>query len=188
MYIPLAAGGARHLPFDPTVAARGRSKAGPMPLFFLPALDLPMSARLRRNDIDYAIRPDPPQSAGRVSMDMVSAVAASDEVGRADSAAAWLRLYLTGGTLKPPFNVRTETAGNEVGPFLTGTGAYLQSLMYGLTGLRIRKDGLVEAYAPVLPQGWHSLILRNVVFRGRRFDIRVTRDPAGAARLTFADH
>jgi len=119
---------------------------------------------------------------------MLPAVAAADEVGRGDSAAAWLDLYVTGGTLKPPFNIRTETADNEVGPFLTGTGAYLQGLTYGLTGLRIRQSGLVDAYAPVLPQGWHSLTLRDVTFRGRHFDVRVTRDQSGAARLSMADH
>lgn len=185
MYIPLAPGGERHLPFGPTAVAHGKSRDTPLPLLFLPALDLPMSARLRRHDIDSAILPNPPASAGSFSMAMLPGVAASDEVGRGDSAAAWLNLYLTGGTLKPPFNVRTETADNEVGPFLTGTGAYLQSLIYGLTGLRIRTSGMARAYPPVLPRGWQSLTLRNVSFRGRRFDIRITRDPAGAARLTF---
>jgi trehalose/maltose hydrolase-like predicted phosphorylase len=188
MYIPLAAGGRRHLPFDPSVAIRGRHKAGPLPLLFLPALDLPMSASLRRHDIDYAIPLNPPPSAGSFSMAMLPAATASDEVGRGDSAAAWLDLYVTGGTLKPPFNIRTETADNEVGPFLTGTGAYLQGLMYGLTGLRIRQSGLVDAYAPVLPQGWRSLTLRDVTFRGRHLDIRVTPGSSGAARLTVTDH
>jgi hypothetical protein len=187
MYIPLAPGGGRHLPFDPSVAVRGKHRAGPLPLFFLPALDLPLSARLRQGDFDYAISPCPPASAGNVSMGMLPAVAASDEVGRGDSAAAWLDLYVTGGTLKAPFNIRTETADNEVGPFLTGTGAYLQSLMYGLTGLRIRQAGLVGAYAPILPRGWRSLTLRNVTFRGRHFDVRVTRGPTGAGRLSLAD-
>jgi hypothetical protein len=185
MYIPLAPGGARHSPFDPSVVMRGKHKAGPMPLLFLPALDLPIPAQLRQHDIDYAIAPNPPASEGHFSMAMLPAVAASDEVGWGDSAAAWLDLYLTGGTLKPPYNVRTETAGNEVGPFLTGTGAYLQSLIFGLTGLRIRQAGLVDAYAPILPKGWRSLTLRNVTFRGRQFDIRVTRDPAGAVHLTL---
>jgi hypothetical protein len=185
MYIPLAPGGARHLPFDPSVVMRGKHNAGPLPLLFLPALDLPIPARLRQHDIDYAIPPNPSASEGRFSMGMLPAVAASDEVGWGDSAAAWLDLYLTGGTLKPPYNVRTETAGNEVGPFLTGTGAYLQSLIYGLTGLRIRQTGLVDAYAPVLPQGWRSLTLRDVTFRGRQFDIRITRDAAGAVRLSL---
>jgi hypothetical protein len=147
-----------------------------------------MSAQLRQHDIESAIVPNPPPSAGSFSMAMLPGVAASDEVGRGDSAAAWLNLYLTGGTLKPPFNVRTETADNEVGPFLTGTGAYLQSLIYGLTGLRIRAAGLVRAYPPVLPKGWRSLTLRNVALRGRRFDIRITRDSAGTARLSMAGH
>jgi trehalose/maltose hydrolase-like predicted phosphorylase len=188
IYIPLAPGGERHLPFGPAVVSHGKSSDTPLPLLFLPALDLPMSARLRQNDIDSAILPNPPASAGSFSMAMLPGVAASDEVGRGDSAAAWLNLYLTGGTLKPPFNVRTETADNEVGPFLTGTGAYLQSLIYGLTGLRIRATGLARAYPPVLPQGWQSLTLRNVAFRGRRFDIRIKRDSAGTARLSMAGH
>jgi Glycosyl hydrolase family 65 central catalytic domain/Glycosyl hydrolase family 65, N-terminal domain/Glycosyl hydrolase family 65, C-terminal domain len=188
MYIPLAPDGERHLPFDPSVATRGNPRDTPLPLLFLPALDLRMSAQLRRHDIDYAILPNPPASAGSFSMAMLPGVAASDEAGRGDSAAAWLNLYLTGGTLKPPFNVRTETAGNEVGPFLTGTGAYLQCLIYGLTGLRIREAGLVDAYAPVLPQGWRSLTLRNVSFRGRRVDIRMTRGPGEAAHLSWGSH
>ncbi|MFZ1871031.1 MAG: glycosyl hydrolase family 65 protein [Steroidobacteraceae bacterium] len=185
MYIPLAPRGGHHLPFDPSVAVRGKHRAGPLPLLFLPALDLRLSARLRQGDFAYAIPPNPPASAGSVSMDMLSPVAAADEVGRGESAASWLDLYVTGSTLKAPFNIRTETADNEVGPFLTGSGAYLQSLMYGLTGLRIRQAGLAAAYAPVLPRGWRSLTLRNVTFRGRHFDVRVTRSPTGAARLSL---
>ncbi len=188
LYIPLAPGGARHLPFDPSVVVRGRHAAGPLPLLFLPALDLPISAPLRRQDIDYAIPRNPPPYAGSFSMAMLPAATAAAEVGRGDSAAAWLDLYVTGGTLKPPFNIRTETADNEVGPFLTGTGAYLQGLMFGLTGLRIRQAGLVDAYAPVLPRDWRSLTLRDVIFRGRHMDIRVTRGPSGAARLSVTDH
>jgi hypothetical protein len=111
-------------------------------------------------------------------------VAAADEVDRGGAAAAWARLFETGGTLKAPYNVCTETAANEVGPFLTGSGSYLQSLIFGLTGLRIREAGLVAAYSPALPPGWRSLTLRNVVFRGRRLTIRITRDPTGAVRLS----
>jgi len=75
--------------------------------------------------------------------------------------------------------VRTETARNNVGYFLTGSGGYLQSLIYGFSGLRIREPGLVEAYAPVLPPTWKSLTLRNLTFRGQRMDIRIERDAAG---------
>ena len=99
------------------------------------------------------------------------------------AAGRYLELYLTGGTLKPPFNVRTETASNNVGPFLTGSAGYLQSLIFGLTGLRIRHSGLIDAYTPVLPRGWRSLTLRDVSFRGRRLDITVKRAADGSVRL-----
>ena len=84
--------------------------------------------------------------------------------------------------------MRTETAGNNVGYFLTGSGGYLQSLIYGFSGLRIREAGLIEAYAPVLPPSWNSLTLRNLSFRGQRLDIRIARDAAGVVRLRRQVH
>ena len=121
-------------------------------------------------------------------MNIVPRVTAADTVGSAEDAAAWFSGNFSGGTLKPPFNVRTETADNNVGYFLTGSGGYIQSLLYGLSGLRIREQGLVEAYAPVLPPGWKSLTLRNLSFRGQRLDIRIDRDAGGALRLTRQVH
>jgi trehalose/maltose hydrolase-like predicted phosphorylase len=109
-------------------------------------------------------------------------------IGNGADAATWFATNFTGGTLKPPFNVRTETSNNNAGYFITGSGGYLQSLLYGFSGLRIREAGLVEAYAPVLPSGWKSLTLQNVSFRGRRMDIRIERDAAGAVRLTREVH
>lgn len=185
MYIPMAADGAHHLPFDPSVPARpGAFAGGPLSLLFLPALDEQMPAALRRADYDFAIRPTPMARRGRVSIGIVQQVAAADEIDQPAAAAAWFELYLTGGTLKPPFNVRTETNSNNAGPFITGSGGYLQSLILGMTGLRIREAGLVDAFPPVLPPGWRSLTLRNVVFRGQRMTIRVMRDSTGTVRLT----
>jgi trehalose/maltose hydrolase-like predicted phosphorylase len=186
MYIPMAADGKHHLPFDPSVKApQGRSfDGGPLSLIFLPALDLAMPLALRRADYDFAVHPELPAREGGVSIGLVQQVAAADEIDEPAAAAAWFRLYLAGGTLKPPFDVRTETSTNNAGPFITGSGGYLQSLMFGMTGLRVREAGLIDAYPPVLPTGWRSLTLRNVSFRGRRMTIRVFRDPAGAVRLT----
>jgi protein-glucosylgalactosylhydroxylysine glucosidase len=186
MYIPMAADGKHHLPFDPSVTApQGPGfGSGPLSLIFLPTLDLMMPPALRRADYDFAVRPTPMADRGQVSIGIVQQVTAADEVGEPGSAAAWFKLYLTGGTLKPPFDVRTETASNNAGPFITGSGGYLQSLIFGLTGLRIRAAGLVAAFPPALPPGWHSLTLRNIMFRGRRMTIRVTRDSKGAVRLS----
>ena len=159
-----------------------------MGLLFLPSLDLVMSATLRRADYAYAVGPVPLARVGAVSMGIAPRTIAATTIDSASDAAASFASNFTGGTLKPPFNVRTESAGNNTGYFLTGSGGYLQSLLYGFTGLRIREAGLVAAYPPVLPAGWKSLTLRNVSFRAQHLDIRVVRDGTGAVRLTRTAH
>ena len=186
LYIPMAPGGAHHLAFDPSVTLH--FGGGPLSMLFLPSLDLEMSSELRRGDYDYAIRPASVARVSGGSMNMVAPVAAADEIGSAADAAAWFAGNFTGGTLKPPFNVRTEAADNNVGYFLTGSGGFIQSLVYGFTGLRIREQGLVDAYPPVLPDTWWSLTLRNVSFRGQRLDIHLMRDAAGMVHLTRDVH
>jgi trehalose/maltose hydrolase-like predicted phosphorylase len=185
LYIPMAPDGKYHLAFAPSVTARGKDfGGGPVALLFLPALDFQMPAELRMSDYQHAIRPDVAASVGQVSMGILPRVAAADEADRGAAAAAWAKLFETGGTLKAPYNVCTETAANEVGPFLTGSGSYLQSLIFGLSGLRLREAGLVQAYPPALPPGWRSLTLRDIAFRGRRMTLRITRDPTGAVRIS----
>jgi len=185
LYIPMAPNGQYHLAFAPSATVHGKDfGGGPVALLFLPALDFRMPPELRMNDYLHAIRSDTAESVGRVSMGILPRVAAAGEADRGSAAAAWAKLFETGGTLKPPYDVCTETASNEVGPFLTGSGSYLQSLMYGLTGLRLREAGLVQAYPPALPSGWRSLTLRDVSFRGRRMSIRIARDPKGVVRLS----
>ena len=190
LYIPLAPGGQRHLAFDPAVLGGSDEDfgGGPMALLFLPSLDLAMGEELRRNDYEHGIRPSSVARVGAASMAIAPRSIAADTIGSEADAAAWFATNFTGGTLKPPFNVRTETARNNVGYFLTGSGGYLQSLIYGFSGLRIREPGLVQAYAPVLPASWTSLTLRNLSFRGQRLDIRIARDAAGLVRLTRQVH
>jgi trehalose/maltose hydrolase-like predicted phosphorylase len=189
MYVPMAPGGKHHLPFDPSVASGSRDfGGGPVPLLFLPSLDLIMSPALRRGDFDYAVAPTPLARAGAGSMGIAPSMVAAATVGADEEGAGLLAGNLNGGTLKPPFNVRTETARNNTGYFLTGSAGYLQALMYGFAGLRVREQGLVEAYPPMLPKSWNSLTLRNVSFRGQRMDIRVARDAAGVVRLTRTVH
>ena len=55
-------------------------------------------------------------------------------------------------------------------------------------GCESAQQGLVGAYAPVLPAGWNSVTLRNVTFRGQHLDIRIARDPSGVVRLTRQLH
>jgi hypothetical protein len=190
LYIPLAPGVQHHLAFDPSVGGRGEDDfgGGPLALLFLPSLDFAMSADLRRNDYDYAIRINTAARVGAAPMGIAPRTIAADTIGSATDATAWFTTNFTGGTLKPPFNVRTETATNNTGYFLTGSGGYLQSLLYGFSGLRIREAGLVEAYPPVLPSTWTSLTLHNLWFRGQRMDVRIERNSAGLVRLSRTVH
>ncbi|MFL6606511.1 MAG: glycoside hydrolase family 65 protein [Steroidobacteraceae bacterium] len=189
LYTPLTPDGQHHLPFAPKVVSRGDDfGGGPLSLLFLPSLDLTLGMQLWRNDYAYAIRPNPLAPVAAVSMGIAPRVIAAATVGSAGEASTWFSTNFTGGTLKAPFNVRTETANNNVGYFLTGSGGYLQSLIYGFSGLRLREAGLVEAYVPVLPANWNSLTLRNVLFRGQRMDIRIARDPSGVVRTRRQVH
>ena len=187
LYIPTAGG--HHLPFDPSVPGHSEDfGGGPLALLFLPALDLQIAPEMRRSDYEYGIRPNAAERVGAAPMGIAPRSIAAATIGNETDAAAWFATNFTGGSLKPPFNVRTETAGNNAGYFITGSGGYLQSLLYGFSGLRIRASGLVEAYAPVLPAQWKSLTLHDLRFRGERMDIRIERDPAGVVRLTRTVH
>jgi hypothetical protein len=182
LYLPFSAAEQRHLDFDPSVP-HDRALGSTVGLLMYPSLDEPMTAQVRRNDYDYtaiAVK-----EGNREPHGMRAAPAAIDAatVGDAPSAVAWLQSNFTSGLIKPPFNVRTESATNNTGYFITASGGYIQSLIYGFGGLRIEERGLVEAYPPVLPPEWKSLTLEHLSFRGRYHDIVIDRDPAGRVRL-----
>lgn len=180
--IPFSATGEHHLDFDPGVPLHDPDDSDLAFLAF-PSLDLPMTPQVRRDD--YRINAAPLEKSGRTltTMGLAPLTIAAAALGDNDEATRWLDDNLTGDMLKPPFNVRTETPDNNVGYFLTGSAGFVQSLVYGLTGLRIEEAGLVEAYPPVLPGKWKSLTLQNVIFRGKRYDITVDRDASGKPRL-----
>jgi trehalose/maltose hydrolase-like predicted phosphorylase len=186
LYVPMSADGKHHIDFDPSVTVPGEPWGGgsSLTLLMYPSLDLPMSAETRRNDYAYGVPPIPASQPVHNSMGLAPASIAAAEVGNLDEASAWFQRNFTGGTLKPPFDVRTEGAGNNTGYFLTASGGYLQNLLYGFTGLRIEEQGLAQAFPPLLPTAWKSLTLRNIEFRGERLTIRVARDADGTVRLT----
>jgi trehalose/maltose hydrolase-like predicted phosphorylase len=113
---------------------------------------------------------------------------AAAALGDADQAARWGARNAAPDMFKPPFNVRSETAGNNTGYFITGSAGFLQTLIYGFSGLRIEEQGLVAAYAPVLPPQWKSLTLKNIAFRGKRYDFTIDRDAGGSTRLRRTTH
>jgi trehalose/maltose hydrolase-like predicted phosphorylase len=147
-----------------------------------PNLDLPMSPTVRRNNFDFQLDELQVHGDDPNEMMMVMLAVHAASLGEGKEAGAWIARNLV-GFLKPPFNVRSETVANNAGYILATSAGFVQSFVYGLTGLRIDDKGLSEVYHPVLPDGWRSLTLKNVAFRGQRYDIVVSRDASGKVVL-----
>jgi trehalose/maltose hydrolase-like predicted phosphorylase len=183
LYIPFSQAEQRHLDFDAGVP-REPLEGSTLGLLSYPSLDLQMSDRIRRNDYDYTMISVKQGHHEPHGMGMAPASIAAAAAGDTTSAVAWLQRNFTSGLIKPPFNVRTETATNNSGYFMTASGGFLQNLLYGFTGLRVAEKGLVEAYSPILPAEWKSMTVKGVAIRGERYDIIIDRDSAGHVRLT----
>lgn len=185
LYIPFDTKAGHHLDFDPSAPHDIDSWGGSsLPMLAYPSLDLPMDEGVRRRNYDYAMAPitqshRDPNSMGLAPMAIYAATMGDDA-----AADAWFQRNRHAGVLQPPFNVRTETPNNNTGYFVTAAGGLLQTLAYGFTGLRLQPDGLVQAYAPVLPPRWRSFTLTHVALRGAYYDISVSRDRTGKAVLT----
>ncbi|HET9329062.1 MAG TPA: glycosyl hydrolase family 65 protein [Steroidobacteraceae bacterium] len=188
MYIPFSEKEQRHLDFDASVPHDKVTWMGSsLSWLAYPNLDLPMSPQVRRNDFEFQLQELKVHGNDPNEMMMVMLAVHAAELGQGDVAGEWIDRNLV-GFLKAPFNVRSETAANNAGYILATSAGFVQSFVYGLTGLRINDAGLSQAYAPVLPAKWKSLTLKNVAFRGQHFDVIVSRDAAGKVRLTRQTH
>jgi protein-glucosylgalactosylhydroxylysine glucosidase len=183
MYIPFLEKEQRHLDFDESVPHDKITWMGSSLAWLMyPNLDLSMSDAVRRNDFDFQLHELKVHGDDPNEMMMVMLAVGASELGDAKSAGDWIQRNLV-GFLKPPFNVRTETVANNAGYILATSAGFVQSMVYGLTGLRVDDKGLDTAYAPQLPPSWKSLTLRHVSFRGKLYDITVQRNAAGKAEL-----
>ena len=182
LYLPFSASGQHYLDMDETV----RHDLGGSDLAFLsfPSIDLPMSAQVRRSDYAIAVKPLDASERIPTTMGLGPMPIAAAASGNPAEAARWIARNAAADMFKPPFNVRPETSTNNTGYFLTGSGGFVQGLLYGLTGLRIEPNGLLEAYPPVLPPTWKSMTLKDITFRGRHYDISIDRGASGKTILT----
>ncbi|OOG59061.1 glycoside hydrolase family 65 [Rhodanobacter sp. B05] len=184
MYIPFDEAQQRHLDFDASVPHDKITWMGSSLVWLMyPNLDLPMTPQVRRNDFAFQLQELKTHGDDPNEMMMVMLAVGEAELGDGKAAGDWIQRNLV-GFLKPPFNVRTETVANNAGYILATSAGFVQSFVYGLSGLRIEDKGLIEAYPPVLPPSWKSLSLRHVSFRGKRYDISIHRDDAGKVVLT----
>jgi trehalose/maltose hydrolase-like predicted phosphorylase len=183
MYIPFDEKNQRHLDFDETVPHDKITWMGSsLSWLSYPNLDLPMSPEVRKNNYDFQLHELKVHGDDPNEMMMVMLAAHASQIGDAKAAGEWVERNLV-GFLKAPFNVRTETVANNAGYILATSAGFIQSFLYGFTGLRIDDQGLHEAYPPTLPAQWKSLKLQNIAFRGQRYDISVDRDASGKATL-----
>lgn len=188
LYLPFDEKDGHYLNFDPSVPFNALTESGPLPLLSYPSLDTPMSAETRRGDYLYAtaifkrVHRDM-DSMGLNSMGFEPLSIAAATAGNQADTGAWFDGNITLNVVKPPFNVRTETATNNTGYFMTASGGLLQNIVYGFTGLRLEEQGLQQAYPPVLPSRWSSFTLKHVHFRDQLYDITVKRDAQGHASL-----
>ncbi|WP_233841016.1 glycoside hydrolase family 65 protein [Dyella sp. 2HG41-7] len=183
MYIPFLEKEQRHLDFDQSVPHDKITWMGSSLAWLMyPNLDLPMSEAVRRNDFDFQLHELKVHGDDPNEMMMVMLAVGASELGDAKSAGDWIQRNLV-GFLKPPFNVRTETVANNAGYILATSSGFLQSMIYGLTGLRIDDKGLDAEYAPVLPLHWNALTLKRVSFQGKQYDITIKRNAQDKAEL-----
>ena len=188
IYVPMAADGSHHLDFDPSVPHDLDTWGGSsLPMLALPSLDVAMSPALRRADYAYAVAPVRSSTRDPNSMGLAPLSIAAATAGETADADDWFERNLHAQVVQPPFAVRTETAHNNTGYFLTASGGMLQNILYGFTGLRIEPQGLVPAWPPMLPARWTALTLRHVSFRGKHYDIRVQRDADGRPALSMTE-
>lgn len=69
----------------------------------------------------------------------------------------------------PPFGVLAETAGGTNPYFATGAGGLLQSVIFGIGGLEITEDGIIELETQ-LPKQWKSLKITGVGIEEKTFE------------------
>ncbi len=182
LYIPFSQEEQRHLDFDPSVPHDKQTWMGSALAFLAyPQLDVPMTPEVRRNDFNFALRSlkDLSPDSNAMLLAMVSVEAA--ELGDRALAEKWL-LRQQGGFLKPPFNVRSETVLNNTTHILATSAGFLQNFLFGFSGLRITDAGLVQQYPPL---AWKRVVLRNLVFQGKRRDYELS--PAGLKVVASAD-
>lgn len=71
----------------------------------------------------------------------------------------------------PPFGVLAETAGGTNPYFATGAGGMLQSVIFGIGGLEITKEGIIQLDTK-LPKKWKSLKMTGIGIEEKTFEIK----------------
>jgi len=186
MYIPFSEQEQHHVDFDEMSQHTRKSWMGSSIAWLAyPPLDLAMSSDVRRNDYNFAIKSlsDLTPNINGIN-DMVPVIISIDAATVGDAEESYKRLEFSNGPfLKPPFNVRSETPGNNHLYILCVSGGFVENFLYGFTGLRLAGDGLTQVYPPILPSAWKGLTIKGVKLHGQAYDYVISRDGTGKVQL-----
>ncbi|MEA3149377.1 MAG: hypothetical protein QOD56_316, partial [Gammaproteobacteria bacterium] len=156
MYLPTAGTGGAYVEFDPKTPHDKTTSwmATSVPMLSIPALGFSadpstLEGLFRHSAAAVGSMRD---RANQMVLVMLAIQAAS--VGDADYFSELIGAsgHADDPFLKPPFNVRSETPQNNSVYLLATSGGFLQSFIFGLSGLRIEEHGLVERFPPTLPK------------------------------------
>ncbi len=169
--------GKLYIPYDSTrhcyltyQNAPPQSLGAVVPLLYYP-LELKVANDVKRNDLSNALSFMKKNGTGVMMGITLYQIVAAEIQNRnlfQDFYKLSYRPYIRGS-----FNVFAETPENMSTNFLTGSGGFLQQVVFGYTGLRITSKGLSAKYKPMLPDGVRSLTITNLHFRGKLYDVTV---------------
>jgi trehalose/maltose hydrolase-like predicted phosphorylase len=158
------------LPYDnppnPSTPAYSRGQ-----MDFLVVHDPPISPELLRNTHDFeeslkgrptgALMPTSEFSIGFASAAVAGSAAYLGEKRRAAELFehSWKQSWLE------PFGMIRETPLQDYGCFLTDYGSFLQTAMFGFTGLRVNAGDWAK-YPASLPEGWSKIEIERIFVRG----------------------
>ena len=139
---------------------------------------LPMPAAVAQNDLNYYVpRTDPTGPSMSDAVNEIDSVAL-----RTPGCSAFVytrRSYEP--FIRDVFHQFSETKTGGAFTFMTGIGGFLQEFLYGYSGLRWEAGGI--RIAPGLNRQISGVVLRNLTWRGRTFQVSV-----GARRTTVTLH
>jgi len=122
---------------------------------------------INQTQIDDALSIEP------ISWNMSYQVALAAMAGQRDK----VRIYLDSHNhafSHEPYFVRTEQKNNDAGPFMAGSGAHLNNLIYGCGGLRWNRQGLSSLHPVCLPEGIERIVLYNTKVHDQSYDIELS--------------
>ncbi len=128
----------------------------------------PMPARVAQNDINFYVPRTDPQ--GPSMGDAVNSIDTST-LGTPGCASFVYTERSYQPYIRDVFHQFSETKTGGAFTFMTGIGGFLQEFLYGYSGLRFQAAGV--RLAPSLGGGMSGVVLRNLTWRGRTFQISV---------------